>query len=159
MQKWLKKTVRFLIQCIFYPVEWIHSFADALALRLLRLFREPQYQRHGACQMTGQCCQAIALQIPKSSLKHSWIRTVFLLWHDLRYNFEWVGQDQDYLIYSCRYLQNNKCSIQKFKPKLCRDFPQVTWFGKSRLHKGCGYYYAKTGSTPFRKILEQKEDR
>lgn len=158
MKVWLKKTVRFCLQTLLFPLEWFHSFCDWMAITLLKFFKPTEYERHGACKMTGQCCQAIAMQIPKTARKHPWIRKVFLIWHDVRYNFECVGQDGDYLIYSCRYLQpNNTCGIQKVKPKLCRDFPQTLWFGKRGLHKGCGFYFAKRGEVPFRQILEQKE--
>jgi hypothetical protein len=61
------------------------------------------------------------------------------------------------LVYSCNYLTPEMtCGIQRFKPKLCRDFPQQKWRGFTKLHKGCGFYFEKKTGKDFGKILRDQ---
>lgn len=49
------------------------------------------------------------------------------------------------ILFKCKHLKDNKCSIYFFRPLFCRDYPAIN---KNFIEKGgvmldnCGYYFA-----------------
>jgi len=137
-------TLVFLFQMTIYGF-------DRLAWKILRYDKKTRYVRMGGCARTGLCCQTLGVELPESWVKRSWIVAFFNRWYAAVHNFQSLGPPQGKLLpLSCGYLRNGKdCSIYPYRPKLCREFPQLTLFGRVRLHKGCGFWFlerAKLGS-------------
>ncbi|OED39064.1 hypothetical protein AB833_16090 [Chromatiales bacterium (ex Bugula neritina AB1)] len=152
-------TLRTIIQCTLYLYEKCTDLVTAIDRRFTGLFAKTEYVRTGKCEMTGQCCKAIGIEFPASWQKHPTLVKWLIRWHKLRYNFEQIGLNQNLLVYQCNYLgADNKCAIQRFKPKLCRDFPEQPWRGKIRLHKGCGYKYIPRATAEFKIKLHQRKN-
>ncbi|MBU0506890.1 YkgJ family cysteine cluster protein [bacterium] len=151
-------SVRFIIQIIFFVVERITDFVDALAFKFITVFQPPEYIRKGACKSSGTCCKQIGLSLPWSWVKRPGIVALVRKWHFLRYNFEPLGMVDNMLVYKCLYLkEDNKCPIHRYKPKLCREFPARKLIGKVDLYKGCGFYYVTRKAEKFEAVLQNKK--
>lgn len=150
--------LRFIVQVYFFFFEWVWSATEWVQESYLRIFFKPEYVRKGHCQSTGQCCRAIGIEIPVWWWNRPKLVAFIKKWHHLRYNFTFLGRHKSLLVYSCNYLtDDNKCSIHKFKPKLCRDFPKASLKGFPKLHKGCGFYFEKRVGKDFYKTLREKK--
>lgn len=151
-------SLRTVIQFCFYLWERCSDIVDWLDNRFSGLMMQREYIRVGQCAMTGQCCKAIGIEFPNSWLSHPRRLQWLSRWHALRFNFEKVGIHDNLLIYQCNYLRaDNRCGIQRFKPKLCRDFPTHPWSGKIGLHKGCGYSYERRQLHDFKSKLHKRK--
>lgn len=156
----LTLSARTAIQIAFYIFERCSDLVDWVNDRFSGMAMQREFIRVGQCRTTGQCCRAIGLEFPQSWVGKKRLIHWLTRWHALRYNFEQVGLEENLLIYECGYLRpDNRCGIHRFKPKLCRDFPQRPWTGKIRLHKGCGYRYISRQAREFEIILHRKTSR
>lgn len=129
---------------------WWLSLGHFVAGKLLFYKKRTEYVVRGGCERTGQCCRNLAIEIPASWAKRSKIVALFNLWYRTVFNFHSVGVIYgNWLVYECHYLKSNadktkySCGIYPYRPKLCREFPIVPWFGHGRLHKGCGFWFLK----------------
>ena len=158
MKRIIFKVSRFIVQFLFFWIEWILSLIERIQNKIIFWIWKPEYVRKGNCQLTGQCCRAIGMEVPQWALRRPKVLHWVKKWHHLRYNFTFVGIKDRLLVYECNYLTaKNTCGIQKFKPKLCRDFPQNRVYGFSKLHKGCGFHFEKRVGKDFFRTLEQKK--
>jgi Fe-S-cluster containining protein len=141
----LKILPRFFVWVLGFLFGSCIYLGDWAAYRLLSISRRSQYVRMGGCARTGQCCRNLALEIPGSWAKRAWIVKLFAGWYRAIFNFHYLGQkDGGWMIFECHHLRDgNVCSIYPYRPKLCREFPQLPLFGHGRLHKGCGFHYLK----------------
>jgi Fe-S-cluster containining protein len=157
IQKVSFKILRFIVQLSLFVFEGIFTLVETIQYVLLRIVFKPEFARRGGCQRTGQCCRAIGIEAPVSWFSHPRLIRGIQAWHFLRYNFRAEGRQGNLIVYSCGYLTpDNLCGIQRFKPKLCRDFPPTPWRGITKLHKGCGFYFEKKNGKDFGKILREK---
>lgn len=146
--------MRFIVQVVFYLLEWVLEIVDDLATSILVLIWPTEYIRISGCAQTGQCCQAIGMGFPRWWRKMPWLLNITKAWHGLRYNFKAYGDKDNLLVYHCLYLKDGKtCGIQRFKPKLCRDFPKTPLFGFTKLHKGCGYSFIRRDGSDFERVI------
>ncbi len=153
------RVVRTGIQCVFYPYERCTDLVAGIDRRVTGWFAKTEYIRTGQCKMTGQCCKAIGIEFPAAWQKYPWLVRWLGRWHRLRYNFESVDQQRNLLVYQCNYLRtDNRCGIQKFKPRLCREFPEHPWRGRIRVHKGCGYQYVPRKTHEFKIKLHRSKN-
>lgn len=146
-----------IIQFLCYLFERLWDAVEVVQKIFLGIFFRTEFVRQGQCQMTGQCCRNIGMEVPRLWLKRlrllKWIRR----WHQLRYRFEYQGVQGNMLVYSCRDLTVDKhCGIHWMKPKLCRDYPPTPLFGFAKLHKGCGFYFAKRQGKDFGNVLRSR---
>jgi len=139
------KLIQFLIRALFFIVSWIIMKTEALEFKFIHLFLKPEYSRKGNCQQTGVCCERLGIGVPKKWLKLEWLNRYLIWWHGYRYNFEYIGQYENNLIYRCRYLKDKKCSIYRFRPRLCREYPKQQLWGFPDIHKTCGFSFLKRG--------------
>jgi Fe-S-cluster containining protein len=152
------RVTRFVIQIIFFIVERITDFVDALAFKVITFIQPTEYIRKGSCKGSGTCCQQIGLSLPRSWAKKPRVVWLVRKWHYLRYNFEPLGMVDNMLVYKCLYLgDDNKCPIHRYKPKLCREFPARKLIGKVDLYRGCGFYYVTRKAEKFEDILHNKK--
>ncbi|MCP5467933.1 MAG: YkgJ family cysteine cluster protein [Deltaproteobacteria bacterium] len=136
--------------------------SDRLAAHLFRIKQRSEYLRQGSCQKTGQCCQALAIEVPRSFMKREKLLHWVKRWCKSIYNFHYLGTiNENWLVFECHYLSDeNTCRIYPFRPKLCREFPQTTLWGKGNLHKGCGFWFLKRtdqGSFQEKLVRQQHE--
>jgi Fe-S-cluster containining protein len=153
----LFKTLQFLIRAVFFGVAWIIETFQKVETRFVHLFKKPEYERRGGCQGVGACCKKVGMVLPAFLTKRNWAVRYFSWWHDYRYNFNYLGQVDAMLVYECRYLtKDNRCSIYRFRPRLCREYPKEQLWGFPKVHKGCGFSFAKPGSQPFSQVLSNE---
>ncbi|MCC6273047.1 MAG: YkgJ family cysteine cluster protein [Deltaproteobacteria bacterium] len=149
---------------------WVLVFAchmavyagDRVAWFLLGRERKSRYVRRGSCARTGQCCQALGIELPESWVRRPRVVAFFQRWYALVHHFQPIGPPQGRLLpLSCGYLrEGHVCGVYPFRPKLCREYPQVSLFGKVELHRGCGFWFverAKLGTFEERLLREQHE--
>ena len=137
-------------------------YCDKFAWKLLGYDKKSRYLRRGGCQRTGLCCQTLGIELPQSWVNSPRVLNFFRGWYALVHNFQSIGPPQGRLLpLACRHLrEGNLCSIYPFRPKLCREYPQVSFFGKVELHRGCGFWFverAKQGQFE-ESLLQQQHD-
>lgn len=153
----LVKPIRLLLKIFFFFLEAILGFFEKVQGLVVKLFFKSEYVRKGACGNSGQCCQAIGIEFPRSWKKYPRFLKTIEGWYYLKNNFRATGYQDNLMVLSCGYLtKDNKCGIHRFKPKLCRDFPITPLFGITKLHKGCGYYFEKRKGQDFGRILKEQ---
>ena len=156
----LHKSIQWLVRAIFLLGGWILEIFQRIEDKFIYLLKKPEYVRKGACQQSGTCCQNIGIVIPESWLRRPWLARAFVRWHRYRYNFIYLGKTDNMLIYECRYLsKDHRCSIYRFRPRLCREFPKEILWGYPKLHRGCGFYFVKRGGSEFRTVLEKEKKK
>lgn len=114
---------------------------DLAAQRFARLFFKTPYKREGGCTQRGNCCYYILFPAPTNYLSK-----IFYFW-----NTEFNGfyprdprrfqiDDDQFIVMGCRYLQQDgRCSRYRLRPSICRTWPQIEYFGRPRILKGCGF--------------------
>jgi Fe-S-cluster containining protein len=133
---------------------------DRFAWKVLRFDKKTRYVRMGACKRSGICCQTLGIEVPEAWIRRPWALSLVRAWYARIHNFQTAGPPQGRLLpMSCGYLRGlSDCSIYPYRPKLCREFPQVSLFGYIELHRGCGFWFlerSKLGG--FGQNLAEKE--
>lgn len=145
------------MRALLYILGWLIERTQRIETRCVHLFIKPEYVRQGACQGCGACCRTIGVIIPKF-LCRPWGIRYFAWWHGHRFNFEYLGHEGNMLVYTCRHLtDDNRCSIYRFRPRLCREFPRPQLWGHPDLHDGCGFYFTKCNASAFAKTLAETQ--
>ena len=141
----LKSIPRFLLWSFVFSVSMMIYWGDRFAAFILRHDRKSEYVRKGHCQRTGLCCRNVGIEIPGSWAKKSWVVRAFQGWYRTVHNFQPKKVVRDrLLIFDCGHLRSgNVCGIYPFRPKLCREYPFKTLFGRVELFKGCGYWFVE----------------
>jgi len=78
------------------------------------------------CQQCGRCCKLFIINLNKKEWKSGWFQTE-LKRFDNNQNFKSARSYGGNILRqkkdgSCIYLKNNRCSIHKKRPQVCRDF-------------------------------------
>ncbi|MCP5464829.1 MAG: YkgJ family cysteine cluster protein [Deltaproteobacteria bacterium] len=150
---------RFPVQALLWVWEYILEGFERLSYKIQSQSVTPQYKRLGQCQGTGNCCEGIGIKLPKPVIKNTVTKEIAKKWYGFRFNFEFIKDEEEHLIYNCRYLkENRRCQIYRFRPKLCRDHPKQLAFGKSHLAKGCGYHYESTRKNRIRSLVNEAKE-
>lgn len=158
--KILLHTSQFIIQALLFVLEWTVTGFDGFVRIVTGWFVRPRFIRQGACVFCGVCCRQIGINLPKSWARRPAVVRFFSRWHFLRYNFTLLGVVDNMLVYECGYLAaDNRCGIQKFKPRLCREFPSQRLFEKPDLYKGCGYHYVPRTNGKFEATLKRVREK
>ena len=118
---------------------------DLLLNFYINKFFPTQYIRKGFCKKRGVCCSNLAIGISSFILKRPLYKTFVIKMFSFFYNFDLKGEsyEDNVLIFNCRYLVDNQCSIHRFRPFICRRYPLVNFFGKPKVLPGCGYTFKK----------------
>lgn len=157
MWRTFRKVVAFVVRAILYVGGWIIELTQRLQDRMTHMMQKPEYVRAGACGSCGKCCHAVGIEVPRWMLRFPKCEQFFIWWHDLRYNFSYLGRHDNLLVYECRFINaHNKCSIYRWRPRLCREFPRAELFGAPRLHEGCGFYFIKRNASKFAQTLAKQ---
>lgn len=141
----LKNLLLFELWVLVFVMNAIVYGCDRILWRLLGHGRRTRYLRLGHCERTGLCCQTLGIELPQSWVNRPRVVVFFQRWYAQVHNFQPIGPPQGRLLpLACGYLRDgNACAIYPFRPKLCREYPQVSLFGKVELHRGCGYWFLK----------------
>lgn len=141
--RFLGKLFWFYLWLAIFVLFGIIDYCDRLAKKILRLDKKTQYVRMGACRQSGMCCQTLGIEIPRSWTHRPAIVRLVQLWYRQVHNFQPAGDPQGQLLpLSCGHLRGKSlCSIYPYRPKLCRDYPALAFFGKIELHRGCGFWF------------------
>lgn len=133
LPSWIRYTVRFIV----LPFLWMERFSEKVAKLLIR----PPFKQVGKCKRRGNCCHYILFPETKGIVK-----TIFSFWNTEingfypRDNLVYEHEGKTVYVYGCRYLQKDGgCSNYLFRPKICRTWPAIEYFGYPRILKGCGY--------------------
>jgi Fe-S-cluster containining protein len=155
--KILSKSLQYLTRAVFFFFGMLIMKFEQLEFKLLHLFIKPEYERKGGCKQTGMCCEQLGVGVPPSFLKREWLTRYLIWWHSFRYNFEYLEQYENAIIYRCRYLtEDKKCGIYKLRPRLCREYPKTLLWGYMKVYKGCGFRFVKRGAKEFSEVLDQQ---
>lgn len=133
----LASWIRYTIRCLVLPFIHLEKIAEQIA----KFFVRPPYQQVGQCKRRGNCCHYILF--PETS---GIVKKIFSFWNTeingfyQRNNLVYEHEGKTVYVYGCRYLQKNgSCSNYRFRPKICRSWPLIEYFGYPKILKGCGY--------------------
>jgi len=133
---------------ILIPIRWLFlilAYFDGICCffskKILAFFFKPMYHLAGTCKKDGTCCTKIAIYLSDSFWVYPLLRKIAIFWYQFVYNFSYTGDQTRYkiILFSCNYLQNNKCSIYKLRPFICRAYPELSFFKKPIFLKNCGF--------------------
>lgn len=111
------------------------------------VIQKPKYSIEGKCIQCGKCCSQIRANGMRNE-KDLKIMQFFFPWYR---NFYILKTTDEEVILSCKnLLKNGKCKIYKFRPLVCRDYPNKNFQNKGELIEGCGYKIIKK---PFKDYL------
>lgn len=114
---------------------------DGLFTWLTQRLSKQHYRVEGSCKKRGICCQNIAIGLsPKLRPLKSWV----IGYYEFVYNFIFITElpREQVLLFRCRYLKNNQCSIHWKRPYICRHYPNGRFFRPPGILPGCGYRYS-----------------
>jgi len=135
---WLTKTVWREMTRFFIVME-------VAAFKLVQKIYPPKYVLTGECYKRGDCCKAIVGDPPKAVKKNDYLRGLFVGYHAVMHNFHQVARgDNDEIIFACGHLgDDGRCSIYRYRPLLCRNYPVMPFFERPRILPGCGFGTAR----------------
>ncbi len=162
--------LRVVVFVVGFTAAWMEVAADWLVGARGRT----EYVRQGACKRCGRCCQCLALIMPEGMVRRSWLVRLASAWHGWAMNFHFIGEEQGWLVYSCRYYREpgergparhaslawflgkgsrgeaGGCTIYPFRHRLCRFFPRQKLYGHPPVHPDCGFSFVR------RDVLERR---
>jgi hypothetical protein len=114
---------------------------DILAVKLAKFFVPPPYRQEGGCMQRGNCCHYIIMEKPDGifgRLHYYWNTEINGFYP--RNKEAQVYKGVEIVVMGCRYLQKNgSCGHYHLRPRTCRDWPLIEYFGKPQFLKGCGF--------------------
>lgn len=118
------------------------SAIDALLKKLPRLFLKPLWVRTGSCQQCGECCKLIGIEMEHRLAKHKLLRGLVIWWVKVFNGFhlkEW-DKEHEIFLFTCEHVKDNKCSVYKDRPQLCKDYPPIREYFKEPVFlPNCGF--------------------
>ena len=132
------------MRCLRILLRIITDIDGYLSWGASRLFRS-EYKVTGTCQRRGVCCRNLAVQLSPSFWKWPILRVVIINVYKWVYNFTATREEasSQVVVFSCGYLKGDTCSIYKWRPVMCRRYPQPRYFGRPTFLPGCGYQAVK----------------
>lgn len=110
--------------------------------------RKEKYKITGHCIKCGKCCGEIRSFGMKNEKDLKFMQLIFP-WYRYFY-IKKIDTNGD-LVLSCKKLdESGKCTIYKFRPLLCRNYPKKYINFNAKMIEGCGY---KTESKNFKDYL------
>lgn len=133
----LPSWIRWTIRILYIPFLQLDLLTEKIAKWIIR----PPFVQTGECKRRGNCCHYILF--PETS---GIMKKLFFFWNTEIHGFyqrpgmEGMLQGKKIFVFGCRYLQENgSCSNHLFRPKVCRSWPLISYFGFPKVLKGCGY--------------------
>ena len=148
-------------------IKWIHKRLIMLLRLLLQIIRDidglftwastfwiKTTPITGQCKQRGICCRNIAVGLNPHINKYQKLVWLANMWYTFVYNFKLKGwyHQQEVLMYECKYLIGNKCSIHWRRPLMCRRYPvPLKKKDTAQFLPGCGYSLTKSTVKSFGK--------
>lgn len=133
----LPNWARLIFKSIVLPFLYIELLAEKIAKAIIR----PPFTPVGKCKRRGNCCHYILF--PET---HGILKKLFLFWNTEVQGFfprdgmTYEHEGKKVMAMGCRHLrENGSCSNHFFRPKVCRSWPMIKYFGYPKILKGCGY--------------------
>lgn len=101
-----------------------------------------KYYRTGKCNACGQCCTHIYVKHYKHVIQDEKEFKKLQLLHSFYAHLKVIDKDDIGLVFECQNLdlETHKCKIHKFRPAICRRYPQEELFSMGgALSENCGY--------------------
>ena len=89
------------------------------------------------CKQCGKCCKGIRLNFEPDSELSQIFEEILEVEAFKLHPVLMIFSDKKYKYYNCKMLVDNKCSIHKNKPDICRTYPIK---GHSFKDLECGYF-------------------
>jgi hypothetical protein len=120
---------------------WIGQAFDGLVQGLLRRIVRPRYERTGGCLQTGLCCELITMSPSPWMRRWPRLRALLVRGGEILYPFQYRGTQDDRSLYTCYNFdaERRSCRNYRFRPKVCRDYPEVGFYTRPHFYKGCGF--------------------
>ena len=133
-----------LLGCLWQECVRAVILLDLGCMRLVQCVIRPRYVLRGRCQKRGLCCRNIVALPPAPMRRRPALMRLFAQFHRLMHNFRVVARTDDGgLIFACGHLRSDgRCGIYRYRPRLCRNYPVLPFFGPPMLLPGCGYRVA-----------------
>lgn len=133
---WLFSWIRWPIRFLSLGFVLLDSMAQKLAKKIIK----PPFVQKGACKKRGNCCYYIMVAKvngPFGFLDRFWHTQIngFFLRSSEPVDYE----GKKMWVMGCRYLKKGKCSIYRFRPTVCRNWPRIEAFSRPQMLKGCGF--------------------
>lgn len=101
-----------------------------------------KYYRTGKCKACGKCCTHIYVKHYKHVLQDEKEFEKLQFLHKFYTYLKVIGKDEIGLIFECQNLdpETHHCKVHKFRPGICRRYPQEELFSMGgALADDCGY--------------------
>lgn len=105
-------------------------------------FFKSKWKLTGQCNMCGNCCKEIHLQIDKKQLGSKLFTNVAIRWITWLFDFILLKIDCDnhILEFTCKHCRaDGKCGNYFWRPNVCRNYPLVDYFEKPKFLPNCGF--------------------
>lgn len=115
----------------------------SLYYELLSYFKveKQTYKIEGSCNKCGKCCREIR-SLGMKNEKDLKIMQFIFPWYK-RFYITKIDENNN-IVLSCKYLnENGTCSVYKFRPLLCRNYPKKKINFNGQMPDGCGYKIIK----------------
>ena len=162
----LKSCALLPLRAVIYSFGLIDYYLESAADWVIGARALTEYVREGSCRRCGRCCKFLGVEMPRWIVRRPRLVRLIRAWHSVGLNFEFQGQADNLLAYSCRYFREGQgCSIYPFRHRLCRFFPRQRLYGHPALHEDCGFRFvrrdvakkrselAKAGRQDFSRVL------
>ena len=129
----------------------IKIFFEDVLLRLKNRLTSSRYVIKGKCKKCGACCRNILFSNERGYVKDEEtfkeMRKKRLIYRLFSPNGYVNGEGEELegaILFKCKCLKNNKCSIYYLRPIFCRDYPAIN---KKFIETGgrtldnCGFYF------------------
>ena len=130
-----------------HPTDWV----------LKNIFRR-KYKRTGSCNNCGACCSHIYVRHLKGVIKEEKEFEKLKLLHSFYAGLRVIGSDEIGLIFECSHIdkETKLCKIHKYRPGICRRYPQEEIFQMGGcLSADCGYKLEPL--VKFQEVLDKVE--
>lgn len=151
------KILAVITRALYLLVGLFFLYMERAANWVIGYNSKTQYIRKGACRKCGKCCQVLGIEYPNFFNRIPWIFRPTIKWHEFRYGFTYLNSEGNYFLYKCNFVTpEGRCSVYRFRPRLCREYPKLRLYGKSPTHFDCGFYFVpRDGRSSFEEALHK----
>lgn len=103
--------------------------------------KKQKYVITGSCSKCGKCCREIRAYGMKDEKDLKFMQLIFP-WYKRFYILK--KDENNELTLSCKYLsEDGSCKVYKFRPFICRNYPERIIYKNLEMIDGCGYKVIK----------------
>jgi len=117
----------------------LDNFLTNLTKRLI----PTRYKLTGACRQCGSCCRRIILTMTPAQTRSPLFTNLSIRWISWLFGFRLIELDREHhsLHFNCRHQSAaGKCTVYRWRPNVCRNYPLVDYFKEPKFLPNCGYH-------------------